>query len=80
MMKPRHKSVLLARSQCYQQIGDNDLALADANDIVAQDAASVKVSYVKVSFVKVSYMHVKVLNDNNNNNFPLIITHDTNAE
>lgn len=42
MMKPRHKSVLLARSQCYQQIGDNDLALADANDIVAQDAASVK--------------------------------------
>lgn len=41
-MKPTNKTCLLARSQCYQQVGCNDLALADANKMVAEDTKSIK--------------------------------------
>jgi hypothetical protein len=44
-MRPTDKNCLIARAQCYLQLGEADKALADANETLKQDA-----NYIKVVF------------------------------
>jgi tetratricopeptide (TPR) repeat protein len=41
-LRPTDKNCLIARAQCYQQLGEADKALADANETLKQDAKFVK--------------------------------------
>lgn len=53
-MRPTDRKCLIARAQCYQQIGEAKKALADANETLKDDN-----KYVKVSELLLTYLCVK---------------------
>ena len=44
-LKPGDKNCLVARSQCFLQLGDADKALLDANETLEEDPNFIKVGY-----------------------------------